>query len=151
MGASCAIWFYLYKALLPLNLCFFYPQWEINAGNMLYWLPLAAAANVTILLMIYRKTWSRPLLFAWGFYCVALCRALGIIDTNFMKYSLVADHYQHIALIGAVALAGAGFHAGAAASGWDRAGRLPPSLSLPRAFWRFLPGGNAEYTKTSYP
>jgi Flp pilus assembly protein TadD len=32
---------------------------------------------------------------------------LGFTDVYFMKYSLVADHYQHLALIGVVALAGA--------------------------------------------
>ena len=34
---------------------------------------------------------------------------MGISDVYFMKYSLVADHYQHIAIIGVIALAAAGW------------------------------------------
>ena len=34
---------------------------------------------------------------------------MGFTDVGFMKYSLVADHYQHIAIIGVIALASAGF------------------------------------------
>ena len=34
---------------------------------------------------------------------------MGFTDVGFMKYSLVADHYQHIAVIGVIALAAAGW------------------------------------------
>ena len=74
LGAGAVIWFYLCKAFLPLNLVFIYPQWNIQTGNLLWWAPLVAAVAVTALLWLYRETWSRPLLFAWGFFCVALCR-----------------------------------------------------------------------------
>ena len=40
LGAGGVVWFYLYKALLPLNLLFVYPQWKIEADNLLWWLPL---------------------------------------------------------------------------------------------------------------
>ena len=111
LGAGGVVWFYLYKALVPLNLLFVYPQWRIEAGNPLWWLPLAAAVLVTALLWRYRHGWSRPLLFAWGFFCAALLPVLGFADVYFMKFSLVANHYQHIALIGPVALATAGLSA----------------------------------------
>ncbi len=97
LGAGGVVWFYLYKALLPIDLAFIYPQWHIEAGNPLWWLPLLAALAVTAVLWRYRKGWSRPLLFAWGFFCVALLPVMGFTDVGFMKYSLVADHYQHIA------------------------------------------------------
>jgi protein O-mannosyl-transferase len=110
LGAGGVVWFYLYKALLPVELVFIYPQWHIEAGNVLWWLPLLAVLIVTMLLWSYRKSWSRPLYFTWGFFCVALLPVLGFIDVGFMKYSLVADHYQHIAIIGVIALAAAGFN-----------------------------------------
>jgi Flp pilus assembly protein TadD len=109
VGAGCVVWFYLYKALVPLNLAFVYQQWHIEAGNTLCWLPLLAALAVTAVLWRYRTLWSRPLLFAWGFFCVALAPVLGFVDVGFMQYSLVADHYQHIAIIGLIALTSAGF------------------------------------------
>jgi tetratricopeptide (TPR) repeat protein len=34
---------------------------------------------------------------------------MGFADVGFMQYSLVADHYQHIAIIGVIALAAAGY------------------------------------------
>ncbi len=111
MGAGCVVWFYLYKAVLPLNLAFMYPQLRIEAGNLLCWLPLLAALVVTAVLWRYRNSWSRPFLAAWGFFCLALTPVMGFRDTLFMQISLVSDHYQYIALIGAIALASAGFSA----------------------------------------
>ncbi len=107
LGAGGVVWFYLYKALLPLNLVFVYPQWHIQTGNLLWWLPLVAAVVVTAVLWRYRESWSRPLMFAWGFFCVSLAPVLGFTDVGYMKYSLVADHYQHLAIIGVIALAAA--------------------------------------------
>jgi protein O-mannosyl-transferase len=109
LGAGGVTWFYLYKALLPFDLAFIYPQWHIEAGAPMWWLPLLAALAVTAVLWRYRKGWSRPLLFAWGFFCVSLLPVLGFTGVGFMKYSLVADHYQHIAIIGVIALAAAGW------------------------------------------
>ncbi|MGD0518832.1 MAG: tetratricopeptide repeat protein, partial [Thermoguttaceae bacterium] len=110
LGAGDVVWFYLYKDLLPFDLTFVYPQWHIQTYNPLWWLPLAAAVAVTLVLWRYRKRWSRPFLFAWGFFCVALVPVMGFTDVGFMTYSLVADHYQHIALIGVIALAAAGWN-----------------------------------------
>jgi tetratricopeptide (TPR) repeat protein len=109
LGAGAVVCFYLYKAILPLKLIFIYPQWNIQTGNFLWWLPLLAALIVTAVLWWFRKGWSRPLLFAWGFFCVSLLPVMGFTDVSFMKYSLVADHYQHIAIIGVIALASAGW------------------------------------------
>jgi protein O-mannosyl-transferase len=107
-GAAAAVWFYLAKALLPINLLFVYPQWQINASDWLWWLPLLAAVAVAAMLMWKRNTyWGHALLFGWGLFCVALLPVLGFADVYFMKYSLVADHYQYIAVIGIVALAAA--------------------------------------------
>jgi protein O-mannosyl-transferase len=109
LGAGGVVWFYLYKALLPLDLAFIYPQWHIHTGNLLWWLPLVAALAVTVVLWRNRKGWSRSVFFAWGFFCVALIPVMGFVDVGFMQYSLVADHYQHIAIIGLIALASTGF------------------------------------------
>ena len=107
LGAGGVVWFYLYKALWPINLVFIYPQWHVETGNPLWWMPLLAALAVTAVLWLYRERWSRPLLFGWGFFCVALVPVMGFTDVSYMQYSLVADHYQHIAIVGVIALAAA--------------------------------------------
>jgi len=109
LGAGGVVWFYLYKALLPIDLAFVYPLSQVQSANPLWWLALFAALAVTAILWLYRKSWSRPVLFAWVFFCVALVPVMGFTDVAFMLYSLVADHYQHIAIIGAIALVAAGW------------------------------------------
>jgi protein O-mannosyl-transferase len=106
LGAGAVVAFYLSKALVPLHLVFIYPAWHIDPRNLLWWLPLLGALGLTALL--WSRGW-RSALFAWGYFCVALLPVMGFTDVYFMKFSLVADHYQHLALIGVTALAGAGW------------------------------------------
>ncbi len=107
-GAGAVVWFYLSKALAPIDLVFVYPQWHIQTTRLNWWLPLAAAALVTALLWRHRRNaWSWAMLFAWAFFCATLVPVLGFTDVGFMQYSLVADHYQHVALIAVAALAAA--------------------------------------------
>jgi protein O-mannosyl-transferase len=117
LGAGGVIWFYVYKAVLPIDLAFIYPQWAIRADSLLWWLPLLAALAVTAVLWVNREGWGRPFLFAWGFFCVSLLPVMGFTDVEYMECSLVANHYQYIAIIGVIALAAAGW------SAWH--GRLP--------------------------
>jgi tetratricopeptide (TPR) repeat protein len=142
LEAGATIWFYLYKALLPVHLVFFYPLWHIQTDDLRWWLPLLAAIGLT--LFLWRKTHRRPplpvipsaarnpaataneiprcarndiwrsSLFAWGYFCVALLPVMGFADIYFMKYSLVADHYEYLAIIGVLAWA--------AAAGWGAGG-----------------------------
>jgi tetratricopeptide (TPR) repeat protein len=108
IGAGAAIWFYLSKALFPINLTFIYPNWQLYAGAWMWWIPLIAALIATTILFWRRNTtWGRALLFAWSFYCIALLPVLGFVDVGFMQFSLVADHYQQIALISVVSLVSA--------------------------------------------
>jgi tetratricopeptide (TPR) repeat protein len=133
LGAGAVVWFYLGKAVWPVDLSFVYPAWDIRAGNPLWWLPLLGVLGLTALLfwkarlrpsgcdaanLARREIW-RAALFAWGYFCAALIPVMGFTDVYFMKYALVADHYQHLALIGVAALAGVGWE-----QGWRRSPRL---------------------------
>ncbi len=107
-GTGAAVWFYLSKAIVPINLAFIYPKWRVDTGIVLCWLPLGAAVIVTAVLILKRDNWwGRPLLLAWIFFGVVLIPMLGFTDVGFMEFSLVADHYQHMAIIGVLALAAA--------------------------------------------
>ncbi len=124
LGAGAVVWFYLYKAMLPINLAFIYPRWHIDTEQVRWWLPLLACAGVSGVLWSYRRGWSRPLLFAWGYFCVALVPVMGFTDVGFMEHSLVADHYQHVALIAVTALVAAGWDK------WQRRSRGPARWML---------------------
>ena len=105
IGAGWVVWFYIYKALLPIRLCFIYPRWEIDATNWLAYLPGLALLALLGLCWRYRRSWGRPLVFALGYYVLTLGPALGFVDIYFMRYSLVADHYQYVSIIAIIALA----------------------------------------------
>src|SRR5262249_44728361 len=98
------VWFYLSKAWLPLNLSFFYPQPTLDPTSALSWLPFLAVIIVTALLICVRRSpGGRSLLFAWAFFCIALAPVMGVLDVPYMKFSLVADHYQYLAILAVVA------------------------------------------------
>ena len=134
LGAAGTVWFYLYKAIFPLDLDPIYRQWNIQTSEPLWWLPLLAALGFTAVLWLYRDSWSRAFLFAWGFFCVAIFPVMGFTDVGFMRYTLVADRYQHVAIIGAIALAAAGFSAWQRRMGRKRIGaaaaRIAAALAL---------------------
>ena len=119
-GAGTVVWFYLGKIVAPLNLVFIYPQWSIHAAELRWWLGPVAAIGATVLLWRLRRGRARPLLFAWGYFCVMLVPVMGFTDIYFMKYSLVADHYAHLAMIGVVAAVAAGW------AGWRARALLTP-------------------------
>lgn len=106
--AACAVWFYAYKALVPLNLSFVYPRWVVNASSPLAWLPLAGLIAVFAVLWRFRLSWGRGPLAALGYFVLALLPMLGFLNIFFMKYSLVADHWQYVGLAGLLALPAAG-------------------------------------------
>ncbi len=121
LGAGGIVWFYLGKALWPLHLIFVYPQWRVSVADPAWWLPLIAVFAVTALLgwkarfwrpgtagFTARELWLRAAFCAWVYFCVMLVPVMGFTDIVFMmRYSLVADHYQHLAIIAVVALAAA--------------------------------------------
>jgi len=103
-GAGWAAWFYLYKALLPANLCFIYSRWATSA-SLVAFVPGLLFLAMLLLFAVYRRSWGRPFLFALGYFLIALLPVLGFLNIYFMRYSLVADHWQYTALVGVVALA----------------------------------------------
>ena len=90
--AARVFWFYLGKALLPLNLNLAYPRWNVEAGNPAAYLPgflLAAAFGCC---WKFRETWGRHALFGLGCFAIALFPALGFFDAQYLTRWQVSDH-----------------------------------------------------------
>ncbi len=111
LGGSWAVWFYLAKALLPLNLMMIYPRWEIDPRSLLTYLPGMAWAAFIFLLWKFRARLGRAPLLVILYFFITLSPVLGIFDASFLIYSRASDHWQQLALISIAALfAGTTFH-----------------------------------------
>jgi len=116
-GAGWATWFYAHKALLPFGLRSIYPRWQIDGGAWWSYLPGLLVVSVFVLCWRTRQTWGKVLLWGLFYFVVMLSPVLGFLNIGFMKFSLVADHWQYFAIIGPIALLAA-----AIAKGYERLG-----------------------------
>jgi len=116
--AGRAIWFYLGKLLWPHPLIFIYPRWEISSSHLMAYLPLLAALVGLVVLWLNRQRWRRPIFFAAAYFVISLFPVLGFFSVYFFRFSFVSDHFQYLASMGPLALAGAGIAEGMAAIGW---------------------------------
>jgi tetratricopeptide (TPR) repeat protein len=104
--AGDAIWFYLGKLLWPHPLTTIYPHWQIDARQRVSYLSLLAVIIILSILWLKRERWSRACFFAFAYFIAALLPVLGLIDNYVFHFSLVFDHFQYLASIGPLALAG---------------------------------------------
>ncbi len=103
-SAGWAPWFYLYKALLPLNLTVAYPKWQIDTFHWVSYMPGMILVGGLIVFWWKRQTWGRPLFFGIGYFVVTLFPVLGFFTQSFHYYSFVADHWQYHSIIAPIAL-----------------------------------------------
>lgn len=104
-GAGRALWFYLGKALLPVNLTMIYPRWEVQASSPAAWLPLGLWIALLATTAAWRRATGRALFAALGCFTALLFPVLGLFHMYFLAISRVSDHFAYLALIPVVALA----------------------------------------------
>lgn len=102
--ASRGIWFYLWKLVLPVNLSFFYPKWEIDPKVLIAYIWLLAALAAVAVVYYLRRLVGRGVEVALFYFVATLSPLLGFVMLYTFRYSYVADHYQYLACIGPIAL-----------------------------------------------
>ena len=122
------IWFYLWKLVWPHPLTFIYPVWNTDASRLTGYLPLIAMALGLFLLWLARNGHLRPVFFAASYFVISLFPVLSFFNVYFFRYSFVGDHFQYLASIGPLALAGAGITWGARWVGGEE-GLVYPAFS----------------------
>ena len=105
LAAGRAPWFYLSKALVPIDLTMIYPRWEIDPAHWTSYLPGLILVGCFVVFWLKRTTWGHPLLFGFGYFIVMLVPVLGFFDQGFFQQSFVADHWQYYSIVGVIALA----------------------------------------------
>ncbi|MFP4476407.1 MAG: tetratricopeptide repeat protein [Desulfatibacillaceae bacterium] len=111
--AGTAVWFYLGKALVPVDTSFLYPRWETGIQGPADFAPLLLLGAALAALFRRRSGRSRGVLVAAAWYVAALSPVLGFFNVYFMRFSLVADHWQYLALPAPLAVVAAGVTLGA--------------------------------------
>ncbi|MGA2508399.1 MAG: tetratricopeptide repeat protein, partial [Chitinispirillaceae bacterium] len=101
--AGRAIWFYLGKVVLPVNLMISYPRWVLSAAVWWQYLFPAAALIAGCILWAMRKAWRAPAA-AYFYFTAMLLPCLGFISFFTFRYSFAADHYQYLAAIGPIVI-----------------------------------------------
>jgi len=104
-GVGPAIWFYISKAICPINLSPVYPQWTIKPQALVSYVPHLLMAALLAVLWLQRRRWGRGPLVVLAAFLLMLAPVVGLLNVNFHKFSLVADHWQYFSLpIAAVAI-----------------------------------------------
>jgi len=97
-------WFYIYKLILPFDLIFIYPRWQVDLSAVWQWLfPAGAVLAASLLFVLSRRIGKGPVA-ALAFFLVTLFPALGFIDVYPFQFSFVADHFQYMASAGPISL-----------------------------------------------
>ncbi len=105
--AGKALWFYAWTLVWPVNLAFVYERWTIDwRDGWQYAYPVSFLATM-IALFNFRNRIGRGPLVAVLLFAGTLVPALGFFNVFPHRYAFAADHFQYVASIGLLALAGA--------------------------------------------
>jgi protein O-mannosyl-transferase len=109
-----AVWFYLGKLVWPHPLMAMYPDPKIDASQWYSYVPpvVLIAALVALWPGVLRRQSTRPYFFVLAWFITALFPALGLFDPYTSRYSAAYSwvylHFQYLAGMAPLALAGAG-------------------------------------------
>jgi tetratricopeptide (TPR) repeat protein len=85
---------------------FLYPRWNIDTHAVSSFFPLVAVL-VTWAVLWWLRDKTGAAFLAFSYFIVSLFPVLDFFDVYFFRYSFVGDHFQYLAAMGPLALAGA--------------------------------------------
>ncbi len=99
--AGRAFWFYAREIILPVDLTFFYPRWQVDGA--VAWQYIAPTAALALALwLLYRARSQRGPLAAFLCFAGTLTPVLGFINVEWFVFSYVADHLQYFSVVVAI-------------------------------------------------
>ena len=98
--------FYATKIVLPINMCFIYPKWEIDTNLIWNYWPAMLFVGLGTILWWQRRRITPIIWFGLAHYLVSLLPASGIISFYFMRFSFVQNHFQYLAGLGIMVIMG---------------------------------------------
>jgi tetratricopeptide (TPR) repeat protein len=102
--AARALCFYIGKLVLPVDLMFNYPLWDIDWTRAVDYSWALVVFLVAAALWFFRSKIGRGPFTAAAYFAVTLAPVLGFVSIYTHYYSYVADHYVYTACIGPIAL-----------------------------------------------
>jgi tetratricopeptide (TPR) repeat protein len=121
--AGASFWVYLEKALVPVGLTPMYHGWVDTTAAAHTAIPgLLLLALLAACALFWRRI-GAPIALGIIYYALMLLPLLGIFDTNYFAYSLVADHWQYHALPGVLVAVVTALHR--LAQRWPRLATYP--------------------------
>jgi len=122
-GASMAIWWYVWKVIVPVNLNTIYEfigpfktGWPLEHPQFWMYIMGVLALGLLYFLWVGRKSLGRTPFFVYAYFLGTLFPILGLFKMSYMRLTLEADHFQYLSDISVVALAGA-----LIVKGWQKA------------------------------
>ncbi|MBL4701773.1 MAG: tetratricopeptide repeat protein [Phycisphaeraceae bacterium] len=97
------LWFYASKLVLPIDIRFIYARWQVDATQMLQWLPTLGLILVLGLFVKMRKKWGNGPLVGLLYFFAAV-GPLVFMTVAYMRFSYVANHWVYWASLGFTAL-----------------------------------------------
>jgi tetratricopeptide (TPR) repeat protein len=111
--AGLSLAFYLGHSFLPLHPMPLYPLWKLEPLTPSLFVPWLGIVVVLAVGYWKRKMWGRPVLFALGFFVLALAPFLGLNEVSYMCLTWVQDHFLYIPIIALIGLVAGLEHAAA--------------------------------------
>lgn len=102
--AARALYFYMGKFILPVNLMFNYPLWDVDWTRAVDYVWALVVILVTAALWFFRSKIGRGPFTAALYFAITLAPVLGFVSIYTHYYSYVADHYVYMACIGPIVL-----------------------------------------------